>query len=378
MATSTSPLKKDQPAPSGGAGQKPTLAEVAAEAVPSFKSLVTACNNFTDGFDLPADHAYLCLPDSKKTFKIFGILQPGVLDTIKWDEHDFVVTTVEAARKAGAAIPEQITKGKVVMPEGLEPKEITQRFEDINNRYTMVKGTKDKEIEDKYALRGLKGKSDKARVPLVGGHRDIKFPDKLGVYLGVLQIGVHLTVYHVDKDKNTNIYVQHRSGTASYPKMLDQTIAGGLQHNESVRGGLDRENKEEGDCTLQALDVSEATYEGSVVFSMTRPKEANKLKETLEISTKACFSLRSEEKLEPGAKSQDSNVESFEWMSVAGVLEALKNQRFKPNCALVMIKFLIDHGLVDTNDAVVQEAKKNLTRKIVFYLPEDLENYETP
>src|SRR5690606_1765964 len=120
------------------------------------------------------------------------------------------------------------------------------------------------------------------RVPLVGGHPKVKFPDKLGVYLGVLQIGVHLTVYHVDDESGLHVYVQHRSKSASYGGMLDQTAAGGLLHGETVREGLIRETKEEHSRGL-IKNAKKARYEGSVVFSMVRPASANKLAGTLEI-----------------------------------------------------------------------------------------------
>lgn len=204
MATSASPGKEDQPTEAG---------------YESFTTLVRACNNF-DGFELPEDHAYLCLPDSKSTPKIFGILQSEVLNTFQWCEHSFRATIVEEAKEAGVSIPKEITKGKVVIPDGLTPKGITEAFEKINKRYY-----------DPY-------EQDKARVPLVRGHPDIMLPAKLSVYLGVLQIGVHLTIYHKDKEGVTHIHVQQRSESASYPWMLDQTVAGGLLHGESVREGL--------------------------------------------------------------------------------------------------------------------------------------------
>ena len=45
-------------------------------------------------------------------------------------------------------------------------------------------------------------------------------------------------------------------------------------------------------------------------------------------------------------KPNDEEVEGFELMDVKDVLEALGRAEFKPNCAVVMIEFLIRQGVI--------------------------------
>lgn len=340
------------------------MSEVAREAVPVLKGLVDKCNDFRC-WKLPEGYSWLCLPDQDGKNRVFGILQPKISNVVKWTEHGFEVTDVRGARAANVCIPQDIQEGKVVMPKGLKPKDITEEFEKINEEYS---GRPD--------LPGLKGEDDKDRVPLVGGHPEVKFPDKLGVYLGILQVGVHLTVYHVDDRGGLHVYVQHRSETASYGGMLDQTAAGGLLHGETVREGLMRETKEEHSRGL-VEDAKAARYEGSVVFSMVRPEQANKLRSTLEISTKACFAAKTEKMWAPKTESADGNVKRFEWMTAERVVKALKAGRFKPNCALVMIRFLIDRNFLNRDSPDVQALERSLKSDIPFLVPKGLEMYGT-
>ena len=47
----------------------------------------------------------------------------------------------------------------------------------------------------------------------------------------------------------------------------------------------------------------------------------------------------------------DGEVEKFELMPVEEVMDIVRSeQRFKPNCNLVMIDFFIRHGLIDAQD----------------------------
>lgn len=327
--------------------------------MPNLQGLVNACNRYEGGEGIPADWAYLCLPDENKRLRIFGILQKNAFDAITWVEHGFkVVATVEKAKSLEVDISKHITTGRFVIPDGLEPKGVTQKLRDIN-------------LTKPAGLPALKGADDKDRVPLVAGHPDVCFPDKLGASLGITQIGVHLTVYRGDGEDLTAC-VQERSHKASYPDMFDQTAAGGLQYGESVREGLRRETKEE----VRKV-ITNPAYDGAVVFSTLRPAEAGKLAGTIEISAKACYSMKVAETWAAPTEIKDPKVKGFRWMTVQDILDNLKENKFKPNCALVMIKFLIERGVIDKSHDGYENLRESLEASIPFLLPENLDEYET-
>ena len=344
--------------------------------------LVDACNEFEikDRWIIPSGHAYFCLPDINKKLKIFGVIQPNALKTIAWPKYGFeIVTDMKEVRSRVSGIDEIITQGRFVIPNvGLEPRQMTDQFDKMNLDY----------FRNEH-FPALKGSEEKSFVGVIAGHSDLKFPDKLGASLGILQVGVHLTLYHRGKDNELSIFVQHRSHLASsYKGMLDQTTAGGYLAAESIREGIVRESAEEYFDIADLPDVKNAPYGGAVVFAGIRPKEADKLEGTIEISAKASFSFevdqmktdpkdpRTPPKKEADSVKRDPNVGWFEWMTTAEVMKALKDKRFKPNCALVMIKFLIDKEVIKSDERGFDSLKKSLVVPIPLPLPKNLGEYK--
>ena len=340
--------------------------------ISQLQRLVDNCNNFKVSSEIRGRYAYLCLPTESESLRIFGILQPAVLETIKWEAYGFEVTDVAGARRAGVEIPEQAPEWGFVVPGDPNPERLSQRFEDM--------------ATDAYHRRHFPSlpslecwREKKEYVPLVLGHSGVKVPDSLGVYLGLLQLGVHLTVYTVgEKTKSrlepiSEILVQRRSQYASYPSSLDQTAAGGLQYSESLRSGIVREAREElphefFEGTEMLKDI---ICDGAVVFSGVRPPAARKLAGSLEISAKASFSLKVDRaEVSLRTKPRDSKVGGFQWMSVKDVLVALKAGKFKPNSALVMIKFLIDRGVIEKEGEDIQKLADGLKQSVFLDLPD--------
>jgi hypothetical protein len=61
----------------------------------------------------------------------------------------------------------------------------------------------------------------------------------------------------------------------------------------------------------------------------------------------------------------DSSVESFELLTVAEVKQALARNEFKPNCAQVMLDFLIRHGQVTAeNEPDFEEISMRMHRAL--------------
>ena len=61
----------------------------------------------------------------------------------------------------------------------------------------------------------------------------------------------------------------------------------------------------------------------------------------------------------------DGEVESFQLMPVEKVMQIVRHsEEFKPNCNLVIIDFLIRHGLLDSEEADYTELVCNLHRQL--------------
>lgn len=315
----------------------------------------------------------LYLPDADLELKHFGILQTHVFRKIPWKSYGFKtgarkVETVDSKRNRTSVVVNTVEPAN----DQATPEAISRNFRNMcydDNVQADFEGV------GKWAG---KDKSSRAEyVGLIAGHPDVRIPDPLGVHLGVVQVGAHLTLY---KTNPLRVLVQLRSSEASYPDLLDQTGAGGLQHGESVYECAVREGKEEINPDIPALlQAGRPEYDGQIVFATTRPRVARKYVGTFEISAKASFSRQVEakwERKEPAnSVLQDTAVKSFRWMSEQEIIAAMKDAKFKPNCALVMMRFLMTKGVMLQKEDVYKQVCRGLMAEIPLPLPADLEKY---
>jgi hypothetical protein len=67
---------------------------------------------------------------------------------------------------------------------------------------------------------------------------------------------------------------------------------------------------------------------------------------------------------------RDGEVEGFELMGVEEVRVALAEGRFKPNCSVVLLDFLVRHGvLTPENESDYVEIVSRLHRRLEFPMP---------
>ncbi|SPN99145.1 uncharacterized protein DNG_02180 [Cephalotrichum gorgonifer] len=256
------------------------------------------------------------LPNTQGVLEKFGILLPKVVIELPWNQHGFELDDKVVRPQSGKSDPAIISANLKALT--LDPIS-TLAFPDLKNW-------------KKEEFAGL-----------IGGHPEIRFPDYLVPYIGVVQVGVHLTVYS-DSPEGLQIYVQRRSNTGgtTYPGMLDQFAAGGLKHNETAFKGLKREASEE--ATGAVINYKNVEYTGDVSFFTKRDTASGKFLGTLEISAKACYAFEADKAFKEswGGESNDLAVGGFKVMSVDQVITALQKDEFKPNSALVMLHFLLN------------------------------------
>ncbi|KAF4335251.1 NUDIX hydrolase domain protein [Fusarium beomiforme] len=236
----------------------------------------------------------------------------------------------------------------------------------------------------------------------------LRIPLPLRGVLGVLTVGVHLNVYRTKEEDGKEIidqiWVSLRSKDLnySYPGMLDQIVAGGSDPSDTIDGylapckTLAREAKEEAGLTVDLL-TRQVFFEEEVGVE-ERDDNTKKpiLVGTVErVSSISFFDLKDKSAgdlyinhLEPGLrfvydlkitnpnfrpKKMESGIESFEAMGVHQVVESLSTNQWKPNCGLVMLDFLVRHGLVTKeNETRFERIKHDLHRPLGFQFTTEL------
>lgn len=158
--------------------------------------------------------------------------------------------------------------------------------------------------------------------------------------LGTRGYGVHMNGY-VRKDGRLFMWIARRSlQKATAPGKLDQMVGGGQPASLSVRDNLVKECGEEAaiprDLAETARPVSAITYR------CVRP-------EGFRWDLLWCYDLELPASFEPVAA--DGEVDEFMLMDINDVAAGIRETTdYKFNCALVILDFLIRHGLVEADD----------------------------
>ncbi|ODQ82918.1 hypothetical protein BABINDRAFT_170034 [Babjeviella inositovora NRRL Y-12698] len=175
------------------------------------------------------------------------------------------------------------------------------------------------------------------------------------VLIGVVTYGVHINGY-VPKEHSTTgktqMWIARRSTTKpTFPGMLDNTIAGGIGYPQTVNETVIKEAMEE--ASLPEEYVTEHVRSAGVLSYMyqhdpTSMKEAGLIQPEVQFIYDLPFIG-----VVPGVN--DDEVGGFELMDIADVKQAMLCGEFKPNCAMVMLDFLIRHGFLRAGTAVDED-----------------------
>ena len=176
---------------------------------------------------------------------------------------------------------------------------------------------------------------------------------------GIRTYGVHINGYTII-DNTLHMWVATRSRfKQTYPLYLDQMVAGGISHEESIQDAVIRECEEEAsipeEISKNAIPVGLVSY--FIDSSLGYCPE-----------TQYCYDLQLDPSFKPIIK--DNEVEKFELFTIHQIKELLLDNKFKPNCALVVIDFLIRHGFITpSNDKDYIDIVESLKRPLSKDLP---------
>ncbi|KAM4048325.1 uncharacterized protein ACNLHF_011229 [Anomaloglossus baeobatrachus] len=151
--------------------------------------------------------------------------------------------------------------------------------------------------------------------------------------LGVPRYGVHVNGF-LRRGADIFMWIARRSLTKpNYPGKLDHLAAGGIAAGSGVWETLLKECTEEA-CIPQSL-ASTARPAGTVSYAYQQD-------EALYLECQFVFDLEVPESFQP--RVGDGEVQEFYLWPLDKVTEAIATQEFKPNCALVVLDFLMRNG----------------------------------
>ncbi|EFX03798.1 thiamin pyrophosphokinase-related protein [Grosmannia clavigera kw1407] len=177
---------------------------------------------------------------------------------------------------------------------------------------------------------------------------------------GAARYGVHMTAYVDDDQTDLRIWVPKRAADKStYPGMLDNTVAGGLMTGEDPFECLVREADEEASLPERVVRQNSRAV-GTITYVSVPDERAGvdpgcayvypECQWVYDLLLPAPSSGHDDSDKDIIPLPKDGEVESFALCSVAEVRDQLARGLYKPNCAVVMIDFLLRHGLLTRDD----------------------------
>ncbi|XP_029012809.1 thiamin pyrophosphokinase 2 isoform X2 [Betta splendens] len=154
---------------------------------------------------------------------------------------------------------------------------------------------------------------------------------------GVKRYGVHINGYTVSDSGEVSMWLARRSPSKqTYPGLLDNLAAGGLAAGVSIKHTLIKECQEEA-CIPAA--IAEKALPVSTV-SYTYEEE-----EGIFAESQFVFDVKLPRDFKP--RIGDGEVQDFYLLPIDEVKELLATDDFKPNCAMVVLDFLIRHSFIE-------------------------------
>ncbi|HJQ59720.1 MAG TPA: DUF4743 domain-containing protein [Vineibacter sp.] len=175
---------------------------------------------------------------------------------------------------------------------------------------------------------------------------DLKLPALMAMeraavpYFGIRAFGVHLTGY-VRRRDGLYIWVPRRArDKATYPGLLDNTVAGGQPEGIGLMDNVVKECGEE--ASIPPELARRAVAVGAITYCYQSGMELKPdVQYVFDLELPADFVCRG----------SDGEVESFELWPAGDVMARVRDSLdFKYNCNLVLIDFFVRHGLIDADD----------------------------
>ncbi|KAG5982581.1 hypothetical protein E4U55_001687 [Claviceps digitariae] len=210
----------------------------------------------------------------------------------------------------------------------------------------------------------------------------LKVPSPLRGVFGIVTAGAHLNMYTmvgVGDNARMHIWMAKRSDKVTYAGKLDQLVAGAMSSRDDNKAieVLRREAMEEAGLAVD-VETGQVSRRGEYVGTVQRGPRisfydkkdgvAGSEVGQLEPGIRFTFDLQVEAGFVPEPCEPDC-IAGFMLKSVDEVKRDLKNREWKPNCALVMLDFLLRKGQMlpeEEEDGLFRHLGPALQRPLPF------------
>jgi len=171
--------------------------------------------------------------------------------------------------------------------------------------------------------------------------------------LGVLNLGVHLNGF-VKRTDGIWLWMARRArNRPRYPGKLDQMVAGGMTAYQSPQQVMKRECQEEAGVPMTLAE----TLKSVGLVTLCHHNSKGQLRREILYT----YDLELPETFQPC--NQDGEVEEFQLMPIAEVVRLVaETDEIKTNCNLVVLDFLVRHGVLHADQAYYAELVEGLRR----------------
>jgi isopentenyldiphosphate isomerase len=190
-------------------------------------------------------------------------------------------------------------------------------------------------LEARGVVKGWRGERYPVN-PIEGGSMLMAMERAAVPHFGVRAYGVHMTGF-VRRDDGLHIWVARRAhDKPTYPGMLDNTVAGGQPVGIGLKENLIKECGEE--AGIPRAIAEQAVPVGTISYVFEEEG-------TLKPDVQYCFDLELPADFVP--RNADGEIAEFMLWPVERVAAVVRDTAdFKFNCNLVIIDFLVRHGVV--------------------------------
>ncbi|KAI9221374.1 NUDIX hydrolase domain-like protein [Blastocladiella britannica] len=315
----------------------------------SLLDLITQCNNVPHDLERWLHNLNLTLTDASGPGYAFlnvdgvrvGILTPLVAAKLAADEsHAFSLDAPTAAWSVPTL--------ELLNPQNNDGSETLSATQICDVRSGWIAAVVAKwRAEDAFpALRGWRDEL----YPVYGAGGSVVFTIERAAsgLFGVRTFGCHMTAYTLDEGvshphTSLHVWLARRSlKKPTFPGMIDNTAAGGLPAYQSPRDCIVREAHEE--ATISEKYATQHVVSGGAVSYFQLQEHLESLGGIAGAETQFVYDLQVARDFVP--RVNDGEVLGFTKLSVSDVMQVLRSGQFKPNCAVVMIDFLVRHGYV--------------------------------
>ena len=171
--------------------------------------------------------------------------------------------------------------------------------------------------------------------------------------LGVLNLGVHLNGF-VKRTDGIWLWMARRArNRPRYPGKLDQMVAGGMTAYQSPQQVMKRECQEEAGVPMTLAE----TLKSVGLVTLCHHNSKGQLRREILYT----YDLELPETFQPC--NQDGEVEEFQLMPIAEVVRLVaETDEIKTNCNLVVLDFLVRHGVLQADQVYYAELVEGLRR----------------